>query len=131
MDSQGEGQKVKEKGLQYALEQGENKVLSSHLEMTKQETYGAKRHEDLSKLYYSEPAYKGIMNRLEVIYRGNMNLKDNTKNFLDQIKGVDDSVYELNKQGRKLKTEEEELQAAMEETEYALEQEEEKICKVQ
>ena len=38
MDSQGEGQKVKEKGLQYALEQ----VLSSHLEMTKQETYGAK-----------------------------------------------------------------------------------------
>ena len=32
MDSQGEGQKVKEKGLQYALEQGENKVLSSHLE---------------------------------------------------------------------------------------------------
>ena len=124
MDSQGEGQKVKEKGLQYTLEEGENKVLSSHLEMTKQETYGSKRHEDLSKLYYSEPAYKGIMNRLEVIYRRNMNLKDNTKNFLDQIKGVDDSVYELNKQGRKLKTEEEE-------TEYALEQEEEKICKVQ
>ena len=111
-----EGQKVKEKGLQYALEQGENKVFSSHLEMTKQETYGAKRHEDLSKLYHSEPACKGIMNGLEVIYRGNMNLKD-TKNFLDQIKGGDDSVYELNKQGRKLKTEEEELQAAMEETE--------------
>ena len=82
MDSQGEGQKVKEKGLQYALEQGENKVLSSHLEMTKQETYGAKRHEDLSKLYHSEPACKGIMNGLEVIYRGNLNLKD-TKNFLD------------------------------------------------
>ena len=117
MDSQGEGQKVKEKGLQYALEQGENKVLSSHLEMTKQETYGAKRHEDLSKLYQSEPACKGIMNRLEVIYRGNMNLKDETKNFLDQIKGGDDSVYELNKHARKLKTEEEELQAAMEETE--------------
>ena len=130
MDSQGEGQKVKEKGLQYALEQGENKVLSSHLEMTKQETYGAKRHEDLSKLYHSEPACKGIMNGLEVIYRGNMNLKD-TKNFLDQIKGGDDSVYELNKQERMLKTEEEELQAAMEETEYALKQEEEKICKVQ
>ena len=126
MDSQGEGQKVKEKGLQYALEQ----VLSSHLEMTKQETYGAKRHEDLSKLYHSEPACKGIMNGLEVIYRGNMNLKD-TKNFLDQIKGGDDSVYGLNKQERKLKTEEEELQAAMEETEYALKQEEEKICKVQ
>ena len=106
MDSQGEGQKVKEKGLQYALEQ----VLSSHLEMTKQETYRAKRHEDLSKLYHSEPACKGIMNGLEVIYRGNMNLKD-TKNFLDQIKGGDDSVYdyELNKQERKLKTEEEEL----------------------
>ena len=51
------------------------------------------------------------MNGLEVIYRGNMNLKDNTKNFLDQIKGGDDSVYdyELNKQERKLKTEEEEL----------------------
>ena len=57
------------------------------------------------------------MNRLEVIYRGNMNLKDETKNFLDQIKGGDDSVYELNKHARKLKTEEEELQAAMEETE--------------
>ena len=105
MDSQGEGQKVKEKGLQYALEQ----VLSSHLEMTKQETYGAKRHEDLSKLYHSEPACKGIMNGLEVIYRGNMNLKDNTKNFLDQIKGGYDSVYEFNKQGRKLKMEEEKL----------------------
>ena len=104
MDSQGEGQKVKEKGLQYASEQGENKVLSSHLEMTKQETYRAKRHEDLSKLYHSEPACKGIMNGLEVIYRGNMNLKDNTKNFLDQIKGGDDSVYELNKHRRKLKT---------------------------
>ena len=57
------------------------------------------------------------MNGLEVIYSGNMSLKDNTKNFLDQIKGGDDSVYELNKQERKLKTEEEELQAAMEETE--------------
>ena len=62
MDSQGEGQKVKEKGLQYASEQGENKVLISHLEMTKQETYGARRHEDLSKLYHSEPACKRIMN---------------------------------------------------------------------
>lgn len=77
--------------------------------MTKQETYGAKRHEDLSKLYHSEPACKGIMNGLEVIYRGNMNLKDNTKNFLDQIKGGYDSVYEFNKQGRKLKMEEEKL----------------------
>ena len=131
MDSQGEGQKVKEKELQYTLEQGENKVLSSHLEMTKQETYGAKRHEDISKLYHREPACKGIMNRLEVIYRGNMNLKDNTKSYVDQIKGGNDSVYELNKQERKLKTEEEELEAAMEETEYALKQEEENICKVQ
>ena len=76
------GKSLSKKGLQYALEQGENVVLSSHLEMTKQETYGAKRHEDLSKLYHSEPACKGIMNGLEVIYRGNLNLKD-TKNFLD------------------------------------------------
>ena len=53
---------------------------------------------------------------MEVIYRGYRNFKDNTKNFLDKTEGGDDSVYELNKQGRKLKTEEEELQAAMEET---------------
>ena len=43
---------------------------------------------------------------------------------MDQIEGRDNSIYDLNKQGKKLEMEEEELQTAMEKTEYAIRLEE-------
>ena len=54
-------------------------------------------HNYNSEVYCIKAAKKGIIEHLEVVHRGNRNLEDETKDFLDQIEDRECSIHELDK----------------------------------